>query len=84
VLDTLEGTRHEAGELIHAEQQGFWSFGQAHSDLAGVVAGAKAGRQTGEEIIFFKCVGAAYFDLAVALGAYREAQQRGLGTEVAL
>ncbi|GHG04944.1 ornithine cyclodeaminase [Deinococcus piscis] len=84
VLDTLEGTRHEAGELIHAEQQGFWSFEQAHSDLAGVVAGAKAGRQTEEEIIFFKCVGAAYFDLAVALGAYQEARQRGLGTEVAL
>lgn len=84
VLDTLEGTRHEAGELIHAEQQGFWSFTQAHSDLAGVVAGARAGRETEAEIIFFKCVGAAYFDLAVTLGAYHEAQRQGLGTEVQL
>lgn len=82
VLDTLEGTRSEAGELIHAEQAGVWNFGQAHSDLAGVVAGAKPGRESDAEIIFFKCVGAAYFDLAVAQGTYAEAQRRGLGTQV--
>ncbi|WP_261664139.1 ornithine cyclodeaminase family protein [Deinococcus sp. Marseille-Q6407] len=80
VLDTLEGPRHEAGELIYAQEQGLWSFEQVHSDLAGVACGTRPGRETADEIIFFKCVGAAYFDLAVALGAYQEAQRRGLGT----
>lgn len=82
VLDTREGCTHEAGELIQAQAEGVWNFGQAHSDLAGVVAGANAGRESEDEIIFFKCVGAAYFDLAVALGAYTEARERGLGTSV--
>lgn len=82
VLDTLAGCQHEAGELIQAQAEGVWNFSHAHSDLAGVVAGAKTGRESEDEIIFFKCVGAAYFDLAVALGAYHEARKRGLGTTV--
>lgn len=84
VLDTHEGCLHEAGELIQAQAAGIWSFAQAHADLASVVSGAQAGREHDNEVIFFKCVGAAYFDLAVALGSYTEARQRGLGTEVGL
>lgn len=84
VLDTAEDTPHEAGELIYAQEQGVWSFDQAHGSLPEVVSGAVAGREDDEEIIFFKCVGTAYFDLAVALGAYRKAQEMGQGTEVQL
>lgn len=80
VLDTAEDALHEAGELIHAQSEGVWSFEQAHGSLPQLVARAIPGRENDAEIIFFKCVGTAYFDLAVAFGAYQKARQQGAGT----
>ncbi|MFC6591027.1 ornithine cyclodeaminase family protein [Deinococcus lacus] len=81
VVDTLEGTREEAGELLYAQEKGVWSFAELHAELPALVAGARAGRENEAEITLFKCVGTAYFDLAVALGAYQLAREQGLGIE---
>ncbi|MEZ0481212.1 ornithine cyclodeaminase family protein [Planococcus sp. SSTMD024] len=84
VADDLAGVREEAGELIHAANSGHWSFDRLHAELTELSSGQHAGRETEEEITFFKCVGAAYFDLAVAKGVYRKAQHDQLGTDVEL
>ncbi|MGM0898200.1 MAG: ornithine cyclodeaminase family protein [Bacillota bacterium] len=84
VADDLAGVQEEAGELIHAANSGNWSFDRIHAELTELASGQRAGRESDEEITFFKCVGAAYFDLAVAKGVYRKAQSDHFGTDVEL
>lgn len=79
VIDDFEGVTEEAGELIHANEQPNWSFDKLHGELKDLVADQIAGRVNDEEITFFKSVGAAYFDLAVAKGVYRKANTTDIG-----
>ncbi|MGG0670524.1 ornithine cyclodeaminase family protein [Lederbergia citrisecunda] len=82
VTDDEAGVKEEAGELIHANEQPEWSFDDLHGELMDVIGGKVAGRTDENEITFFKSVGAAYFDLAVAQGVYRKALEAGIGIEV--
>ena len=82
VVDDLVGVKDEAGELLYAASSGKWSFDDVHAQLGELVVGKKPGRQALEEITFFKSVGAAYFDLAVAKGVYAKAKEVGVGIEV--
>lgn len=84
VADDLPGVKDEAGELIHTVETGAWSFDQLHAELGQVVVGEATGREAESEITFFKCVGAAYFDLAVAKGVYSKIKENGTGMEVEL
>lgn len=82
VVDDLEGVQDEAGELMHAATSGKWSFVEVYAQLGELVVGRKLGRQAQEEITFFKSVGAAYFDLAVAKGVYAKAKEADVGIEI--
>ena len=82
VVDDLEGVTEEAGELIHAASEPNWSFDNIHGELMDVVVGKVDARTNDEEITFFKSVGAAYFDLAVAKGVYRKAKDQRIGIQV--
>lgn len=82
VVDDLAGVKDEAGELMHAVDSGNWSFEDVHAQLGELVVGTKSGREVQEEITFFKSVGAAYFDLAVAKGVYSKAKEAGIGMVV--
>ncbi|MFJ7936660.1 ornithine cyclodeaminase family protein [Sporosarcina sp. NPDC096371] len=82
VVDDLEGVTEEAGELIHAASEPDWSFDDIHGELMDVIVGEVEARTDDNEITFFKSVGAAYFDLAVAKGVYRKAKDLGIGIQV--
>ena len=82
VTDDEGGVKEEAGEIIHANEQADWSYDELHGELMDLVTEKVSGRENPEEITFFKCVGAAYFDLAVAQGVYRKAVDIGFGIEV--
>lgn len=82
IVDDLAGVKDEAGELILAANQGIWSFNDIHGELYELVMQLKSGRETEEEITFFKSVGAAYFDLAVAKGVYCQSKERNIGMEI--
>lgn len=82
VVDDHHGATEEAGELIHAHAQPNWSYDELHGELSAMVVGAIKGREGEAEITFFKSVGAAYFDLAVAQGVYQQALKTGVGVEV--
>ena len=84
VADDIAGVKDEAGELIHSAASGAWSFDKLHAELAQLVVGDLAGREAETEITFFKCVGAAYFDLAVAKGVYSKVEASGAGMKVEL
>ncbi|WP_243291965.1 ornithine cyclodeaminase family protein [Bacillus sp. FJAT-47783] len=82
VVDDLSGVKEEAGEFIYAERQGKWSFQNIYGELHQLVAGEASGRESDQEITFFKSVGAAYFDLACAKGVYSKLKEDGAYTEI--
>ncbi|ASS88179.1 ornithine cyclodeaminase family protein [Anoxybacillus geothermalis] len=84
VVDTVEGAKHEAGELIQAAESGRWSFSKIDAEIGELVAGEKIGRQHEWEITLFKSVGAAFYDLAVAIGVYQKAKETSAGREIEL
>jgi alanine dehydrogenase len=84
VVDTREGCLAEAGDLIKPIQSGVIGPTDIHAELGEVVRGAKAGRESREEITLFKSVGTAVQDAAVARAALDRAGQQDLGTVVTL
>ena len=81
VVDSIEQSRQEAGDLILAFRgdEGRWA---AVKKLSDVVAGKVQGRSTQREITLFKSNGIASWDLAVAAKVYAVARQKGLGREL--
>lgn len=84
VADTIEGVKEEAGDFIIPATEGVWSFSDLHGEIGQLSAGIIPGRENDKEITFFKSVGIAYFDLAVAAAVYEKAIHEGIGTKVDL
>ncbi len=84
VIDEREASMAEAGDLIIPMEQGLMSEEDIHAELGEIVAGERVGRETGEEITFFKSVGVAVQDVAAAGAALDAAERLDLGTEVSL
>lgn len=66
-VDTYEGAKAEAGDLIQAEAEGKFSFSSIKGDLAQLCRGKVAGRRNGQEVTLFKSCGTALEDLAAAM-----------------
>lgn len=71
VVDDLEGVKEESGELIEANENGTFTFEEIDDELKTLSINNQK-RENEDAITVFKCVGAAYFDLAVAVGAYQK------------
>jgi ornithine cyclodeaminase/alanine dehydrogenase-like protein (mu-crystallin family) len=82
VIDSKEQGMLEAGDLLMPIQQGLLSWDRVH-ELHEVVTGAIPGRQGAEQITFFKSLGLALEDIAVAAHVYKLARERGVGEELA-
>ena len=84
VVDDLVGSRHEAGDLIQAHDADDckWTWDDISGDLQALVTG-KLMKPEGS-MTFFKSVGAASFDAAVALSVAQLAQKNHLGEKVDL
>ena len=83
VVDSVEQSRQEAGDLIIAfhGDESCWTGVKRLSD---VVAGKTGGRTSDTEVTLFKSNGIASWDLAVAMKVYKAARERGLGRELPL
>lgn len=80
VVDDFEAAKEEAGELIHANKQPDWSYdNNLHGELIELVVNDISHRENKDEITFFKSVGAAYYDLAVANGVYKSRKNDNIG-----
>jgi ornithine cyclodeaminase/alanine dehydrogenase-like protein (mu-crystallin family) len=84
VVDQLAAAWAEAGDLIQAREAGLISAEHVLGELGAVAAGRLVGRTSPEEITFFKSVGNAVQDVAVASLALARAAELGLGVELAL
>lgn len=82
VVDFREACLKEAGDLVLPLQEGLITQDQIHGEIGEVASGLVPGRESEEEITFFKSVGVAVQDLAVARHVLKKAQEQGLGSEV--
>jgi ornithine cyclodeaminase/alanine dehydrogenase-like protein (mu-crystallin family) len=83
VVDSIEQSRQEAGDLIiafHGDEI-CWTGVKRLSD---VVSGKATGRTSDTEVTLFKSNGIASWDLAVAIKVYKAAREAGLGRELPL
>jgi len=83
VVDSIEQSRQEAGDLILAFRgdEACWTGVKKLSD---VVASKIAGRTSDSEVTLFKSNGIASWDLAVAMKIFALAKANGLGRELPL
>jgi ornithine cyclodeaminase len=83
VVDHRASAWAEAGDLIIPRNQGLIGEAIVHAEIGEIAAGLKEGRHDPNEITFFKSVGNAVQDAALAERVIAAADERGLGTEVA-
>jgi ornithine cyclodeaminase/alanine dehydrogenase-like protein (mu-crystallin family) len=83
VVDSVEQSRQEAGDLIiafHGDEI-CWT---GVKKLCEIVAGKTSGRTSDTEVTLFKSNGIASWDLAVAMKVYAMAREKKLGRELPL
>lgn len=84
VVDSWSASLAEAGDLIIPLKEGLITKAHIHGEIGEVASGQVPGRQSHEEVTFFKSVGVAVQDVAVAELVLRRAADLGLGMEVEL
>ncbi len=84
IVDQREAAWAEAGDLVQARDAGLIDASHVAGELGEVVAGGVVGRADDTEITFFKSVGNAVQDLAVAGLVLARAAELNLGVEVTL
>jgi ornithine cyclodeaminase len=84
VVDSRSASLAEAGDLIIPLAEGLISKASIHGEIGEVAAGRITGRGSDEEVTFFKSVGVAVQDVAVAELILHRAAELGLGVEVDL
>ena len=84
VVDHRDAAWQEAGDLIGAVRDGVVDRDHVVADLGEVVRGLHPGRTSSAEVTFFKSVGHAVQDVAVAAEALRRAEKAGAGQVVEL
>jgi ornithine cyclodeaminase len=84
VVDTRTGALAEAGDLIIPLRKGLVREADVNTELGEVLLGVRPGRARDDEVTFFKSVGNAAQDLAVAARALAEAERTGAGKQVEL
>jgi ornithine cyclodeaminase/alanine dehydrogenase-like protein (mu-crystallin family) len=83
VVDSREAVSLEGGDLLAALERGVL-FPEAMQELAPIVAGLAAGRQSEREVTLFKSHGLAIEDVAVGARVYHAAKAAGVGRELEL
>ena len=79
VCDEWEAVKHRAQTLSRMYQEGLLSDKDIYSDLAPIIIGEKAGRESNDETIYFNSVGLSFIDVQMAYEIYNRAKALGLG-----
>ncbi len=84
VVDSREGALSEAGDLLVALYQRAIQMSDIYGEIGEITAGLKPGRENDAEITYFKSVGNAAQDAAIAHAIYLQALKSNLGIELDL
>lgn len=80
VVDFWEGVKHRMISTVALMwQDGLFKDEQLHGEIGDILQGARCGRETDEEIIYFNAVGAGILDIAVAARCYQKAMAEQIG-----
>ncbi len=82
VVDSYATVMDEAGDIIKAINAGLIDESDIHAEIGEIITGRKPGRQSENEITFFKSVGNAVQDAAAAQLALQNAREMKIGTKV--
>lgn len=82
VVDEMESALTEAGELMQAIDNKVMVKEDIFAEIGEIVSEQKIGRESEQELTFFKSVGVSIQDLAAADLVLRKAETLGMGTEV--
>lgn len=82
VVDSRSATLAETGDLLKPMQAGLFGEDHISGELGEIVNGRKPGRESPEQLTYFKSVGVAVQDAMAAQLALQNSQRLGLGTEV--
>ncbi len=81
-IDSRAASLVEAGDLIQPLKAGLFDESHIYGELGELVAGRISGRQSPDEITYFKSVGVAVQDAMAAQVAISNARKMNVGTEV--
>ena len=81
-VDSRSACLEEAGELLHAIGAGLFDESHIYGELGEVVLGQIPGRQTRDEITYFKSVGIAVQDAMAAQVALTNARELSIGKTI--
>jgi alanine dehydrogenase len=81
-VDSRAASLEEAGDLIQPIRAGLFDESHIHGELGELILGKVAGRESQEEITYFKSVGIAVQDAMAARVALNNAYKMNIGTEV--
>jgi ornithine cyclodeaminase/alanine dehydrogenase-like protein (mu-crystallin family) len=84
IIDTLEGCMAEAGDVLQPLNAKLFDQNHIYAEIGELCANLKPARQNNTEITFFKSVGNAVQDVALAAYLYQKAKTLQIGTEVEL
>lgn len=84
VVDSREAGLSECGDCLIPIAEGLFGAEHVSDELGEVLAGAKPGRSTAEEVTIYQSCGIAVQDVAAAKIVYDRARSAGLGVEVEL
>jgi ornithine cyclodeaminase/alanine dehydrogenase-like protein (mu-crystallin family) len=82
VCDDWETVKHRTQTLSRMYKDAELSDAGIHANLVDLVTGAKPGRESDVERIYFNAVGLAYIDVAIAIAMYKRAMEAGLGQDL--
>jgi alanine dehydrogenase len=82
VVDSRSAALVETGDLIQPIKAGLIREDHVHAELGEIVLGRRTGRQSDDEVTYFKSVGVAVQDAVAATLALTNARRMGLGQEV--
>nr|WP_300382352.1 ornithine cyclodeaminase family protein [Clostridium sp.] len=83
-VDTKDGVFNESGDLIIPVNKGIYSFDRVIGELGEVILNKVKGRESEEEITFFKTVGSSVLDVVTARRIYEKALESKVGEIVSL
>jgi ornithine cyclodeaminase len=82
VVDSRSATLAETGDLLRPMQTGLFGEEHIHAELGEILLGRKTGRESPDQITYFKSVGVAVQDAMAAQLALLNARSQGLGVKV--
>jgi ornithine cyclodeaminase len=82
VVDSRSATLAETGDLLRPMRAGLFGEDHIYAELGEILLGRKAGRQSPDQITYFKSVGVAVQDAMAAQLALRNADKMGIGQNV--